>query len=62
MTRKKSLDTLGKVMSKVASGKKLTARERKLLSAAIDASKKAKSEYPSGLRKRKRKHGKKKKK
>jgi len=37
-------DLLGKLMSKIAKGKKLTKRERELLSVAIDASKKAKSE------------------
>jgi len=46
-------------MSKIAKGKKLTKRERELLSVAIDASKKAKSEgrrkKRSGRRKRKRK-------
>ena len=41
---KKSKDLLGKLMSKIAKGKKLTKRERELLSVAIDASKKAKSE------------------
>ena len=49
---KKSKDLLGKLMSKIAKGKKLTKRERELLSVAIDASKKAKSE---GRRKRRRK-------
>jgi len=44
MTRKKKLDTLGKVMSKVSRGKKLTKKERQILAGAIDASKKAKSE------------------
>ena len=56
---KKSKDLLGKLMSKIAKGKKLTKRERELLSVAIDASKKAKSEgrrkKRSGRRKRKRK-------
>ena len=49
---KKSKDLLGKLMSKIAKGKKLTKRERELLSVAIDASKKAGSE---GRRKRRRK-------
>ena len=48
---KKSKDLLGKLMSKIAKGKKLTKRECELLSVAIDASKKAKSE---GRRKRSR--------
>ena len=55
---KKSKDLLGKLMSKIAKGKKLTKRERELLSVAIDASKKAKSERGrkrSRRRKRKRK-------
>ena len=55
---KKSKDLLGKLMSKIAKGKKLTKRERELLSVAIDASKKAKSEggrKRSRRRKRKRK-------
>ena len=42
MTVKK--DLLGKLMSKIAKGKKLTKRERELLSVAVDAAKKAKSE------------------
>jgi len=37
-------DLLGKLMSKIAKGKRLTKRERELLSVAIDAAKKAKSE------------------
>ena len=37
-------DLLGKLMSKIAKGKKLTKRERELLSVAVDAAKKAKSE------------------
>jgi len=41
---KKSKDLLGKLMSKIAKGKKLTKREGELLSVAIDASKKAKNE------------------
>ena len=45
-------DLLGKLMSKIAKGKKLTKRERELLSVAIDASKKGKSE---GKRKRRSK-------
>jgi len=44
MARKKKLDTLGKVMSKVAQGKKLTPRERKILAGALDGAKKAKTE------------------
>ena len=52
MSTKKSKDLLGKLMSKIAKGKKLTKRERELLSVAIDASKKAKSE---GGRKRRSK-------
>jgi len=42
--KKKKLDTLGKVMSKVSRGKKLTPRERKILAGAIDGAKKAKTE------------------
>ena len=56
MTRNK--DLLGKLMSKIAKGKKLTKRERELLSVAIDAAKKAKSERrkkSSSKRKRRRK-------
>jgi len=52
---KKSKDLLGKLMSKIAKGKKLTKRERELLSVAIDASKKAKSEGRRKRRRRKRK-------
>ena len=55
MTKK---DLLGKLMSKIAKGKKLTKRERELLSVAIDAAKKAKSEgrkKSSSKRKRRRK-------
>ena len=52
VSTKKSKDLLGKLMSKIAKGKKLTKKERELLSVAIDASKKAKSE---GKRKRRRK-------
>ena len=37
-------DLLGKLMSKIAKGKRLTKRERELLSVAVDAAKKAKSE------------------
>ena len=51
-------DLLGKLMSKIAKGKKLTKRERELLSVAVDAAKKAKSEggrKRSKRRKRKRK-------
>ena len=51
-------DLLGELMSKIAKGKKLTKRERELLSVAIDAAKKAKSEKGrkrSSRRKRKRK-------
>ena len=44
VSTKKSKDLLGKLMSKIAKGKKLTKKERELLSVAIDASKKAKSE------------------
>jgi len=50
-------DLLGKLMSKIAKGKKLTKRERELLSVAIDAAKKAKSE---GGRKRSRRRKKRK--
>ena len=35
-------DLLGELMSKIAKGKKLTKRERELLSVAIDAAKKGK--------------------
>ena len=52
--RKKKLDTLGKVMSKVARGKKLTARERKILAGAIDGAKKARSEKRKKRKRRKR--------
>jgi len=59
VSTKKSKDLLGKLMSKIAKGKKLTKRECELLSVAIDASKKAKSEgrrkKRSKRRKRKRK-------
>ena len=41
---KKKLDTLGKVMSKVSRGKKLTKQERKILAGAIDGAKKSKKE------------------
>jgi len=37
-------DILGQVMSKVAKGMKLTKRDRQIISAAVDASKKAASE------------------
>jgi len=50
--RKRKLDTLGKVMSKVARGKRLTQQERKILAGAIDGAKKAKSEYPRRKRKK----------
>ena len=52
VSTKKSKDLLGKLMSKIAKGKKLTKRECELLSVAIDASKKGKSE---GKRKRRSK-------
>ena len=52
-------DLLGKLMSKIAKGKRLAKRECELLSVAIDAAKKAKSERgrkrSRGRRKRKRK-------
>ncbi|UYL64894.1 MAG: hypothetical protein EJNHJLOP_00005 [Methanophagales virus PBV082] len=48
-------DLLGKLMSKIAKGKKLTKRECELLSVAIDAAKKAKSEKSSSKRRRRRK-------
>ena len=47
-------DLLGKLMSKIAKGKKLTKRERELLSVAIDAAKKAKSEGGRKRRSRRR--------
>ena len=47
-------DLLGKLMSKIAKGKKLTKRERELLSVAIDASKKAKSEGKKKKRSKRR--------
>jgi len=50
--RKKKLDTLGKVMSKVARGKKLTVRERKILAGAIDGAKKGRGERKKRKRKR----------
>ena len=50
-------DLLGELMSKIAKGKRLTKKERELLSVAIDAAKKAKSEggrkKRSGRRRRK---------
>ena len=52
--RKKRLDTLGRVMSKVARGKKLTPCERKIIGAAVDGAKKAKSERRGRKRRRKR--------
>lgn len=52
--RKKKLDTLGRVMSKVARGKKLTKHEREIIGAAVDGAKKAKSEYPRGRKRRRR--------
>jgi len=42
-------------MSKIAKGKRLTKRERELLSVAIDASKKAKNEDGRKRRRKKRK-------
>ena len=42
---RKKLDALGRVMSKVARGMKLTKREREILRGAIDGSKKARSEH-----------------
>ena len=47
-------DLLGKLMSKIAKGKRLTKRERELLSVAIDAAKKAKSEGGRKRRSRRR--------
>ena len=41
-SRKK--DTLGKVMSKVAKGKKLTPQERKIIAGAVDGAKKSRKE------------------
>ena len=41
---RKKKDTLSKVMSKVARGKKLTPKERKIISAAVDGAKKSKRE------------------
>ena len=52
MTKK---DLLGKLMSKIAKGKKLTKRERELLSVAVDAAKKAKSERRKKRRRSRRK-------
>jgi len=52
-------DLLGKLMSKIAKGKKLTKRERELLSVAIDAAKKAKSERGRERRNRRRRRKKK---
>lgn len=54
MGRKKRLDKLGRIMSKVSRGEPLTKRERAMLSTAIDASKKAKSEIRHKQKKRKR--------
>jgi len=55
MARKsKALDLLGKVMSKVARGMKLTRRERAILSGAIDGVKKAISEYGRKARRKRR--------
>ena len=50
--RKRKLDILGKVMSKIARGLKLTPAERKILAGAIDASKKARSEGRKRRRRR----------
>jgi len=47
-------DLLGKLMSKIAKGKKLTKRERELLSVAVDAAKKAKSERRKKRRSRRK--------
>ena len=55
MTKK---DLLGELMSKIAKGKKLTKRERELLSVAVDAAKKAKSERGKKRRRSRRKRGK----
>jgi len=60
MARKK-LDMLGKVMSKIARGKKLTKQERKILAGAVDGAKKAKSEGRKVARKRRVKRRKKRK-
>ena len=55
MARKsKALDLLGKVMSKVSRGLKLTRRERAILSGAIDGVKKAISEYGKKAKRRRR--------
>jgi len=51
---RKKLDTLGRVMSKVARGKKLTKQERKILAGAVDGAKKAQSEVRKVARRRKR--------
>ena len=48
-------DLLGELMSKIARGKKLTKRERELLSVAVDAAKKAKSERRKKRRRSRRK-------
>ena len=48
-------DLLGELMSKIAKGKKLTKRERELLSVAVDAAKKAKSERGKKRRRSRRK-------
>ena len=53
--RKKKLDTLGRVMSKVARRKKLSKQDRKIIGAAVDGAKKSKRE-----RRKKRKRKKKK--
>ena len=44
MARRRKKDRLGRVMSKVARGKKLSRRDRAILSGAIDGAKKARSE------------------
>jgi len=53
MARRK-LDTLGRVMSKVARGEKLTRQERKILAGAVDGAKKAQSEVRKVARRKRR--------
>lgn len=52
MKRRKKPDVLGRVMSKVARGKKLTPTERKIIAAAVDGAKKAKTERRPRRRRR----------
>ena len=51
--RRRRLDPLGRIMSKVSRGQRLSRSERKMLSCAIDATRKARSEK-RGRRRRSR--------